>query len=225
MADILNGKSLFIDFDSTFVKVETIDEIARLTLEGDPDKNKKIGLISDITNQAMSGEIDFPSALEKRLQILSITSDSIRQVTTQIKSMISDSFIENQNIIKEASDDIWIVSGGFKEIIVPIVAEYGISDDHILANEFLFEGDRVTGCDRSNPLFQDKGKIKAIESVETHKERVMLGDGYTDLEVQLEGCAQHFICYTENISRQKVLSKSKHIANSFNQMLEIIKTI
>ena len=225
MADILNGKSLFIDFDSTFVKVETIDEIARLTLEDDPDKNKKIGLISDITNQAMSGEIDFPAALERRLQILYITSDSIKQVTTQIKSMISDSFIENQNIIKEASDDIWIVSGGFKEIIAPIVADYGISDDHVLANQFLFEGDRVTGCDRNNPLFQDKGKIKAIESVEIHKERVMLGDGYTDLEVQLEGCAQHFICYTENISRQKVLSKSKHIASSFNQVLEIIKTI
>ena len=38
MSNGLNGKSLFIDFDSTFVKVETIDEIARITLQDNPDK-------------------------------------------------------------------------------------------------------------------------------------------------------------------------------------------
>ena len=225
MADILNGKSLFIDFDSTFVKVETIDEIARLTLETDSNKDEKIKLISDITNRAMSGEIAFPVALEKRLQVLSITSDIISAVTTEIESMISDSFKENQDTIRQLSDQIWIVSGGFKEIITPIAIDYGIDENHILANEFLFEGNSVTGCDKNNPLFQNQGKIKAIESVNTNKERVMIGDGYTDLEVYLEGGAQHFICYTENVSRKKVVTQSKHIASSFNQVLEILKII
>jgi len=225
MTDTLNGKSLFIDFDSTFVKVETIDELARLTLQGDPDKNKKIELISKITSQAMSGEIDFPAALDRRLQILSITKQSIEQVTTQIASLVSDSFRENQDTIGQISGEIWIVSGGFKEIIAPIVAPYGINEDHVLANQFLFEGDRVTGCDKNNPLFQDKGKIKAIESVATQRERVMVGDGYTDLEVYLGGGAQHFICYTENVNRKKVVEKSRYIASSFNQILEILKTL
>ena len=53
----------------------------------------------------------------------------------------------------------------------------------------------------------------------------MVVDGYTDLEVYLEGGAEHFICYTENISRQKVTNQSKHIANSFEQMLEIVNKI
>ena len=30
MNNILDGKALFIDFDSTFVKVETIDELAKV---------------------------------------------------------------------------------------------------------------------------------------------------------------------------------------------------
>ena len=45
MTDALNGKALFIDFDSTFVKIETIDELAKLTLQNDPDRNSKIDLI------------------------------------------------------------------------------------------------------------------------------------------------------------------------------------
>ena len=225
MTDALNGKALFIDFDSTFVKIETIDELARLTLQDDPDKDSKIDLISGITSQAMSGEIDFPAALERRLKILSLTSESIRQATDQISSLVSDSFKTNRQIIKEHCDDIWIVSGGFFEVIAPIVAEYGVSESHILANTLLFEGDRVIGCDRSSPLFQDKGKIRAIESIETSKQRVVIGDGHTDLEVYLEGAAEHFICYTENVSRQKVLAQSRHIASSFEQMLEIVNKI
>ena len=139
--------------------------------------------------------------------------------------LVSDSFKANKNTIKKISDSIWIISGGFFQIIAPIVTEYGISEDHILANKFLFEGDRVVGCDRSNPLYQDKGKIKAIESIVTNKELVVVGDGHTDLEVYLEGGTEHFICYTENVSRQKVMNQSKHIANSFEQMIKIINTM
>ena len=46
MSNGLNGKSLFIDFDSTFVKVETIDEIARITLQDNADKDQIVKKIS-----------------------------------------------------------------------------------------------------------------------------------------------------------------------------------
>ena len=225
MTDSLNGKSLFIDFDSTFVKVETIDEIARLTLQADPDRNKKIELISGITNQAMSGEIDFPTALERRLQTLLITQDTIAEVTNKIEPLVSDSFREHRELIKENASSIWIISGGFTEVITPIVGKFGINDSHVLANTLTFDGERVSGCDQQNHLSQDRGKIKAINSVETLRPRVMIGDGYTDLEVYLRGAADQFICYTENVSRQKVLEKSQYSANSFNQILDILHQI
>ena len=53
----------------------------------------------------------------------------------------------------------------------------------------------------------------------------MVGDGFTDLEVYLEGGTEHFICYTENVNRQRVVEQSKYIASSFGQILEILKTI
>ena len=49
MSNGLNGKSLFIDFDSTFVKVETIDEIARITLQDNADKDLSLIHISEPT--------------------------------------------------------------------------------------------------------------------------------------------------------------------------------
>ena len=222
MSNSLNDKSLFIDFDSTFVKVETIDEIARITLQDNPDKDHIVKKISDITNQAMSGQMDFPTALEQRLQILSITDRTIKRVTNEIMPLVSDSFSEHKDFIKDNASNIWIISGGFTDVIAPIVESYGISENHILANQFIFNGDKVSGCDKDNFLFQDKGKIKAINSVETSNPRIMIGDGYTDLEVYLEGACEEFICYTENISRKSVLDNAKYSASSFGEILDIL---
>ena len=225
MLSDLNGKSLFIDFDSTFVKVETIDEIARITLQDNPDRDQIVKNISDITNQAMSGQMDFPTALEQRLQILSITNKTINTVTNEIKKLVSDSFYKHKDLIKNNASNIWIISGGFKNVIAPIVESYGISENHVLANQFIFNGDKVSGCDKDNFLFQDKGKIKAINSVETLNSRIMIGDGYTDLEVYLEGACEEFICYTENISRKTVLDNAKYSASSFGEILDILNHI
>ena len=225
MDDILKGKALFIDFDSTFVKVETIDELAKFSLKDDPDSEYKVRVISHITNQAMCGEISFPDALEKRFELLSISRDDVKAIRKHIASLISNSFIKNKELIESISDSIWILSGGFREIITPIVSEFGINKDHVLANSFIYNEDCVSGCDKENDLSKDKGKIKAIRSLNLDKDIIMMGDGFTDYEVYSEGLAKIFICYTENVSRDNVLELSDYHASSFDQMLEILKTI
>ena len=110
-------------------------------------------------------------------------------------------------------------------MIIPIVKSYGISENHVLANQFIFNGNKVSGCDKDNFLFRDKGKIKAINFAETSNPRIMIGDGYTDLEVYLEGACEEFICYTENISRKTVLDNAKYSASSFGEILDILNHI
>ena len=46
--NFLKDKTLFFDFDSTFVKVETIDELARISLQNYPEKESKLNQIVDI---------------------------------------------------------------------------------------------------------------------------------------------------------------------------------
>ena len=71
-------------------------------------------------------------------------------------------------------------------------------------------------------VMKKQGKTKVIKSLNLKKPVVMVGDGYTDLEVFLHGAADVFICYTENIKRKKVISQSEFTATSFERVIEII---
>ena len=225
MNDILNNRALFIDFDSTFVKVETIDELAKFSLKNDPDVDTKVKMISDITNQAMSGKLDFPSALKKRLSILNLTKNDVIEVSNQISGLISDSIEDNIKTIQSISDSVWILSGGFLEVISPIVSRFGIKEDHILANSFTYNNNIVIGCDEDNDLFKNNGKVRAIKQLNLRQDIVMIGDGYTDYEVYGNGVAKEFICYTENISRKRVIEKSDYVAHNFYDVIDIINQL
>lgn len=222
---MLENKILIIDFDSTFIKVETLDELAKLILINDPEKESKIHKITEITNSAMAGEINFQTALTQRLNILSLTKWDLDEVTIQLSSLVSDSFKRNKELIKSISQNIWIVSGGFKDVIDPIVIDYGIQSNRVLANTFLYKNQTVIGCDENNDLFKDKGKILAIEKQHISGKKFMIGDGYTDYEVFKHGTADHFICFTENLLREKVSQLAIHHANTFEELIKIIEDL
>ncbi len=221
---MIKNNTLFIDFDSTFIKVETLDILADIVLKNDIDAQNKKQLISDITILAMSGDIDFQTALQKRLNILSFTKNDIIKVIEKLSHLISDSFIRNKEFFQVNANNIWIISGGFKEIIIPIVADYGISHHHVIANSFIYDSDKIIGCDESKDLFKDKGKIKAINKLNIKSHKIIIGDGYTDFEVFTHGEADLFICYTENIKREKVSKLSTVQANSFDEVIRIMNS-
>ena len=222
---MLKNKILIFDFDSTFIQVETLDVLAELILKNDAEKSIKLKQISDVTNGAMNGEIDFPTALKNRLQILSITKLNVEHVAQKISNLVSNSIKNNKDFFLSNSDSIWIVSGGFKEIIVPIVKEYGISSERVLANSFIYKNDIVMGCDENNFLFKDKGKILAIENHEISGEKIMIGDGYTDYEVFENGTADHFIYFSENVLRKSVRNLTTLHATSFEDLMQIIEKL
>ena len=74
----MNNKiNLIIDFDSTFVKVETIEILADFSLSNKSNKIQILNQIKDITNKAMRGDIPFSEALDKRIQLINPTIDDI----------------------------------------------------------------------------------------------------------------------------------------------------
>ena len=72
-------------------------------------------------------------------------------------------------------------------------------------------------------MAKDKGKVKAIEGLNLDKDVIMIGDGYTDYEVYSEGASKAFICYTENVLREKVVKLSTLQADSFDSMVQIVE--
>jgi len=211
---------LIIDFDSTFIRDETLDEIAKLI--SDSSQRDKI---YDLTNQAMEGKIDFRQALKKRVELLKIHKKDINTIITVLEKRVSSSFIKNKNRLRSISDRIYIVSGGFKEIIAPIVKEFGIDNANIFANEFTYDNKGfITGVDDRSLLSYSDGKIRALKEIDITSGAYVIGDGSTDLEMRQVKDVSAFICFIENINRLSVSNQADYIASNLDEVFQIIES-
>ncbi|WP_162053721.1 phosphoglycerate dehydrogenase [Pontibacter pamirensis] len=213
-------KYFIIDFDSTFTKVEALDELGELSLEGDPQKESILQQVKELTDSAMAGKSSFAEGLRKRLDLLKAHQKHLPQLINVLQDKVSQSVRRNKEFLKEYSDQIFIVSSGFKEFITPIVTQYGIKEENIYANTFkLDDNGNIIGFDEKNVLSLDKGKIKLLEQLALTGDVYVIGDGYTDYEIKEAGLANKFYAFTENVSRDSVLAKAEHIAPSLDEFL------
>jgi D-3-phosphoglycerate dehydrogenase len=218
------NKYFVIDFDSTFTKVEAFDVLADISLNGHPEKEDRKKQIVQITNQGMDGSISFRESLERRLNLLSPSKQHLPLLITTLKGSVSESFKRNKEFFQKYADNIYIISNGFKEFIEPIVTEFGIKSENILANEFRFDDDgRVVGFDIENPLSANGGKVEQLKKLNLPGDIYVIGDGYTDYEIKHAGLANKFFAFTENVARENVKSKADHITPSLDEFLYLNK--
>jgi D-3-phosphoglycerate dehydrogenase len=150
----LNGSRYFvIDFDSTFTKVEAFDVLAEISLQDHPEKELRQNQIAEITNRGMDGSISLRESLEQRLKLLQPEKKHMPLLVNKLKLLVSESFKRNKEFFNTFGDRIYIISNGFKEFIEPVVTEFGVKSENILANEFVFDDNgKVIGFDQNNPL-------------------------------------------------------------------------
>ncbi|QKJ31258.1 HAD-IB family phosphatase [Mucilaginibacter mali] len=218
------GRYYIIDFDSTFTQVEALDELARISLKSHPDREKIYQQIEDYTNASMEGRLSFAESLAARVRLLEANRDHLKQLVTHLKKKVSTSFSRNSVFFKNHADEVLIVSGGFKEFIIPVVAEYHIKKENIYANTFEFDEEgKIIGYDKSNPLSQEGGKVKLLREMNLQGDIFGIGDGYSDFQLKESGLIKKFFAYTENIERKSVVEKADHITPSFDEFLYINK--
>ncbi|HLT07164.1 MAG TPA: phosphoglycerate dehydrogenase [Cyclobacteriaceae bacterium] len=217
-------KKFIIDFDSTFTQVEALDILGEISLESDPEKNQKIQAIKDITDKGMEGKLSFRESLEQRMDLLKATRAHISKLVEALQSKVSLSFQRNKEFLQENAENIFIISNGFKDFIRPIVTPYGIKEENIFANEFIYDdNDNIIDFNRDNLLSQNNGKPATIKSLNLEGDIYVIGDGYTDYEIKASGVANKFYAFTENVSRPKVTSIADHIAPSLDEILYVNK--
>ncbi len=218
------NKYFVIDFDSTFTKVEAFDALAEIALKDHPELEERKKQISDITNQGMDGTLSFRESLEKRVKLLSPNKKQLDELITVLRTLVSESFKRNKEFFQQYSDNIYIISNGFHTFIDPIVTEYGVKPENVLANRFHFdEQGNVIGFDTDNPLSSNNGKVEQLKKLNLPGDVYVIGDGYTDYEIKHAGLANKFFAFTENVEREKVLNKADHIAPSLDEFLYLNK--
>ena len=214
-----NIKHFIIDFDSTFTKVEALDILAEIALEGIPKKEAIINRVKEVTDLGMSGELSFRDSLEERISIIKAHKDHLPPLVSSLKNKISNSFKRNKEFIKKNAHQFYILSNGFKEFIIPVVAEYGIEAKNVFANDFVFDPEgNIVSFNKNNVLSSNKGKPKQIEKLKLKGEVHVLGDGFTDYEIKEAGFAKTFYAFTENVKREKVISHADFEAPNLDEV-------
>ena len=215
----IQDKTYIFDFDKTIVSIECLEVLAEISLVHNPQREKLILQINRITEQGMNGTIPFGESLKKRFALLSPTDEDIQETLVRIKHSVTQSILRNKSFFRNNAEQIYIVSGGFKEFIIPVAQILGIQEDHVFANTM--KKDRkgnIIGFDTYNPLSKDSGKIVVAQMLQK-RHITVIGDGYTDAEVKTRGVAKRFIAFTEHVARENVMKLADVVARSFEEIV------
>jgi soluble P-type ATPase len=72
--------------------------------------------------------------------------------------------------------------------------------------------------DNENPLAHNKGKSHVINQLDFKENQIMIGDGYTDLEVKLENPKIKFYAYTEVVYRNNIVIQADKVVSNLNEL-------
>ena len=72
---------IIIDYDSTFIKIESLDLLSKISSNSDEKTHKKI---SEITRLGMEGKISFSESLRKRIELMFPTQNKIELFSRDI---------------------------------------------------------------------------------------------------------------------------------------------
>ncbi|MEC7263068.1 MAG: phosphoglycerate dehydrogenase [Bacteroidota bacterium] len=214
------GRKYVFDFDSTLTRVEALDVLAEMTLQGNPKRDEIVKEIQKITNLGIDGDISFTESLERRIRLLNANKADLQNLVAELRQKISRSIASNKEFFHEYSEDIYVISCGFKEFIDPIVEEYNIPSDRVYANTFKFDEEgNIIGFDETNVLAAHNGKIECLKRLDLDGEVQVIGDGYSDYVMREAGIAHKFFAYTENVHREKAASNADHVAPNLDEFL------
>ncbi len=214
------GRKYVFDFDSTLTRVEALDVLAEMTLLGKSNRDDVILEIQEITNLGIDGDISFTESLERRIKLLKANKNHLEPLVDELRQKISKSIAANKEFFEKYSDDIYVISCGFKEFIDPIVKEYNIPSERVYANTFKFDEEgNIIGFDEKNVLATHNGKIECLKQLDLEGEVQVIGDGYSDYVMREAGIAHKFFAYTENVHRDKAADNADHVAPNLDEFL------
>lgn len=168
-------KLLICDMDSTMITVECIDEIA------DFAGVKK--QVSEITERAMRGEIDFPGALRERVGLLKGLPESVLKQVYDERIKYMPGGRELVKTMRMHGAYAILVSGGFDYFTAKVQSALGFNANS--ANRLEIEAGRLTGR-VIEPILDKQAKLHTLMTVSSEKgiglsHTLAVGDGANDL--------------------------------------------
>jgi len=175
-----------MDVDSTLIQQEVIELLA--------DYAGVMPEVKKITEQAMSGELDFKQALERRVSLLEGLSDEIFQ-WLKPKIELTPGVPELIVAVHRLGGKIGAVSGGFSQVLEPLADEIGL--DYWMANNLEVLNGKLTGS-MIGAVIDAEAKATALKSWAAEsgielEQTIAIGDGAND--IQMLQCAGYAVAF------------------------------
>jgi HAD superfamily phosphoserine phosphatase-like hydrolase len=205
-------QTIIFDFDSTLINCESLEVILQDALKDRPaDK----AAFEALTRQGMEGQLGFHASLTQRLALAKPTQAMLIDFMVDGMQYVTKGMAELIQKLQAGGDAVWIISGGFYDVILPLGLKLGIPESHIHAVQARWNdnGD-FAGLVKGDAFAQSKlAGAKALASTWQGK-TVMVGDGMTDYALYEAGLVDDFVAYTEHVSRPSVLATAKTQASN-----------
>lgn len=162
------------DMDSTLIEAEVIDELAKAAGVGDQ--------VAEITERAMSGELDFNASFAERLGLLKGLDESVLEGIAK-NLPVTEGAAYLIKTLKKLGYKTAILSGGFSYFGRYLQKQLGI--DYVYSNELEIVDGKVTG-QVSGEIINGEKKAELLRAL-AEKEHISLeqvvavGDGANDL--------------------------------------------
>lgn len=206
--------NIIFDFDSTLVAIEGLDVLA-----------KRKGILKDVekvTSLGMNGRMPFSKSLRLRWKIIQPNVNDIKfLIKAYQKALVKDAkkMMEKFNSKKI---NIYVVTGGIKEAVVPVVKKLGIPETNVFAVCTQTQGG-ILNLDEKCLMASDVGKTVVVDLIKKTGPTVVVGDGMTDFIAGKH--ADLFIGFGGVVERDSVKNLSEHYIGkeSLLKVLEYIK--
>jgi phosphoserine phosphatase len=173
-ADIRRKRILVCDMDSTMIAQECIDELA--------DYAGLRAEVSEVTERAMRGELEFDAALSSRVALLAGLPVSVVDTILSERITLTPGGPALVRTMRANGAVTALVSGGFTLFTGPLASRIGFAINR--ANVLVVEDGRLSGAVREPILGQEAKRRTLIELCAAGvpiAETMAVGDGANDL--------------------------------------------
>jgi phosphoserine phosphatase len=210
-------KLIIFDCDSTLSAIEGIDELGRLR------GPEVFARVEAMTHDAMNGKLAVEAVFGERLRIIRPTAADVAEIGRRYIETIEPTAMAAISDLRAAGWTPMILSGGFRNAILPLAAHLGIT--RVEAVDLFFDtAGGYAGFDERYPTTRSGGKPEVIRALKTELKPVrivMVGDGVSDLETRPE--VDLFVGFGRYVAREKVRAGSERFVCSLAELPALVE--
>lgn len=215
--------TVVFDFDSTLIPEESLEGALADAVDGDPAAQAEI---ARITNAGMEGAISFRASMEARLAIAKPTRGGLVSLGRRLTERFTTGAAELVATLHARGHEVWIVSGAFRDVLLPAAAALGIAPERVQGVRARWsDGGELLGLDPDDGFATSKVAGMRDLAPEWSRPSVGVGDGMTDHALWAEGVVDHFVPYLEHARRDAVLALGLPGVSSMEELSRCLETL